>query len=133
MALVKVYQSDVTGKAVEHPEHVTITIGGIARVIDVERDAIETELASISVADAFRSGRVVETKPARRTTRRRATSPMAATIRSWARDNGIEVAKSGAIPKDVEAKYYAAQSAAKENKAEGESQSDAQSEEQREA
>lgn len=103
--------SDVTGKEISEPEHVSIKFKGTTYVVDIDGSNAEEELATLSLAEAIRVGRVEQP---RRSTRRSARAQLHSKVRKWAREQNIEVGARGDVPEEIIQRYLKASAKSEE-------------------
>lgn len=103
--------SDVTGKEISEPEHVSIKFKGTTYVVDIDGSNVEEELATLSLAEAIRVGRVEQP---RRSTRRSARAQLHSKVRKWAREQNIEVGARGDVPEEIIQRYLKASAKSEE-------------------
>lgn len=102
-----VVHSDVTNELIEEGKvvEVSVVIRNKSHVVDLDGDRLESELAELTLARAIEVGRKEKPGAGARPTVKKERLRVSRQARQWARDNGIEVADRGQVPREVMDRY----------------------------
>ncbi|MGC9540550.1 histone-like nucleoid-structuring protein Lsr2 [Streptomyces sp. UG1] len=106
--VITLITDDISGETGDDVSAHTFSVDGVFYEIDLGADNYDKLLEVLS--PYIRSGRKTGAAAKRGPVRRRAAEvgPDPATVRAWAKEQGIAVSPRGRVPKDVIEKYNAA-------------------------
>lgn len=101
-----IVRSDVTNELIEKGKvvEVSVVIRNKSYVVDLDGDRLENELAELTLARAIEIGRKEKPAGARSAVKKERLRE-SRRARQWARDNGIEVADRGQVPREIMDRY----------------------------
>lgn len=101
-----IVRSDVTNELIEKGKVVeaSVVIRNKSYVVDLDGDRLENELAELTLARVIEIGRKEKPAGARSAVKKERLRE-SRRARQWARDNGIEVADRGQVPREIMDRY----------------------------
>ncbi len=106
--VITLVTDDISGETSDDVATHTFSVDGIFYEIDLGADNYDRLLEVLSpyISSGRKSGAVAKRGPAKR--RAADAGPDPATVRRWAKEQGIDVSLRGRVPKEVIEKYNAA-------------------------